>query len=119
MEIKELVCVNCPMSCHLEIQMEGTNVLSVTGNTCPRGEAYARQECVCPMRILTSTVKVENGMHRVLPVITEKEIPLEKTEEAMKEIKSIVVQAPILCKDVIIEDIAHTGVRLLASRSMK
>ena len=115
---KELICVSCPMGCRITVTMEGSEVLSVKGNTCPRGEAYARQECVMPMRILTSTVKITNGIHRVLPVITEKEIPLEKMNEAMAEVREVTVDAPVEMDDVIIENIAGTGVRLIASRSM-
>lgn len=118
MSEKELICVTCPMGCRITVTMEGKEVLSVKGNTCPRGEAYARQECVQPMRILTSTVRIENGTHRVIPVITEKEIPLEKMQEAMAEVKELSVQAPVNVNDVLLENIAGTGVNLIASRSM-
>ncbi len=116
---KELICVSCPMGCRITVTMEGKEILSVTGNTCPRGEAYARQECVQPMRILTSTVRILNGTHRVLPVITEKEIPLELMEKAMEEVREVTVHAPVEVDQVILENIAGTGVDLIASRSMK
>ena len=70
------------------------------------------------MRILTSTVRITDGTHRVLPVITEKDIPLEKMSEAMSEVREVTVSAPVEVNDVIIENIAGTGVRLIASRSM-
>ena len=116
---KELICVSCPMGCRITVTMEGKEILSVTGNTCPRGEAYARQECVQPMRILTSTVRILNGTHRVLPVSTEKEIPLELMEKAMEEVREITVHAPVEVDQVVLENIAGTGVNLNASRSMK
>ena len=116
---KELICVSCPMGCRITVTMEGKEILSVTGNTCPRGEAYARQECVQPMRILTSTIRILNGTHRVLPVITEKEIPLELMEKAMEEVREITVHAPVEVDQVVLENIAGTGVNLIASRSMK
>jgi len=119
METRELICVTCPMGCRITVEMEEGKVLSVSGNSCPRGEAYARQECIQPMRILTSTVRIENGIHRVLPVITEKEIPLEKMEAAMAEVREVTVNAPVVVNDVILEDIAGTGVNLIASRSMQ
>lgn len=115
---KELVCVVCQMGCNITVAMEGSEVLSVRGNTCPRGEVYARQECVMPMRILTSTVKIEGAVHRVLPVITDREIPLEKMEAAMKEVREVSVNAPVHVNDVIVENIADTGADLIASRSM-
>jgi CxxC motif-containing protein len=107
------------MGCRITVKMEGKEVLSVKGNTCPRGEAYARQECVQPMRILTSTVRIKGGTHRVLPVITEKEIPLELMEKAMAEVREVTVDAPVEVNTVVLENIAGTGVNLIASRSMK
>lgn len=119
METKSLVCVNCPMGCLITVTLENGNILSVQGNTCPKGEAYARSECIDPMRILTSTIRIENAPLRVLPVISEQEIPLRKVFEAMEQIKALSVKAPVQCGQVICEDLAETGVRLLASRSME
>ena len=116
---KELVCVNCPMGCRITVTMENDDIVSVTGNTCPRGREYAIKECIRPERILTSTVKVNGGLHRVLPVITDKEIPLDQIFEAMDIIKQTEVTAPIEEGDVIVKDILGTGADVIASRSMK
>ena len=50
---RELICIGCPMGCHLTAEVENGAVTSVTGNTCPRGDAYARRECVAPVRTVT------------------------------------------------------------------
>ena len=71
------------------------------------------------MRVLTSTIKVENAALRVLPVITDKEIPLDLCEQAMEEIRKLDVKAPVKVNDVIVEDFLGTGANLVASRSMK
>ena len=118
-EEKELICVNCPMGCRVSVVLEDGTVVSVTGNTCPRGRDYAVQECIRPMRILTSTVRIENADARVLPVISEEAIPLSSMEEAMAEIRKIRLKAPVAIGTVISENLAGTGVRLIASRSMK
>lgn len=117
-ETKELVCVNCPMGCRITVEMEGKKVLSVRGNSCPRGKAYAESECVRPMRILTSTVSVSNGMHRVLPVITAEAIPLDLMKQAMEEVRRVKVKAPVKEGQTVLENIAGTGVALVASRSL-
>lgn len=117
-EEKELICVNCPMGCRVTVVLEDGNVLSVTGNTCPRGRDYAVQECIRPMRILTSTVRIENAGARVLPVISEEAIPLSAMDSAMEEIRKISLKAPVRIGTVVCEDLAGTGVRLVASRSM-
>lgn len=116
--LKELVCVNCPKGCRIQVAMAENKILSIEGNSCPKGKQYAESEIICPMRILTTTVKIEGGCQNVLPVVTEKEIPLAKMDEAMKEVRTIHVQSPVTMGQVIKEDLAHTGVRLLSSRSM-
>lgn len=116
---KELICVNCPMGCHLEAVIDNNTVISVSGNHCVRGKEYALTECIRPERILTTTVLIENAMHRVLPVISEKAIPLDMTMQAMAEIKTISVSAPVREGDIVYENIAGSGVNMIASRSMK
>ena len=116
---KELICVNCPMGCRVQVEMEGQTILSVTGNTCPRGKEYAEQECIRPMRILTSTVRILNGEHRVLPVITSSDIPLDLMAEAMDVIREITVEAPVEADQVLVHDLLHTGADVVASRSMR
>ena len=56
MEEKNLICIGCPMGCPLTVKMEHGEVVSVTGNTCKRGDIYARKEVTNPTRIVTSTV---------------------------------------------------------------
>ena len=118
MAVREMICISCPMGCKLTVEMDGDKVVSVSGNTCPRGERYAIKECTNPERILTSTVKIEGAAHRVLPVITDREIPLDMLFDAMEEIRKVCVTAPVKEKDVIIEDILGTGANVIASRSM-
>lgn len=115
---KELVCVNCPMSCHLTVQIEDGAVVSVSGNSCPRGEAYAKKECIRPERILTTTVRINGGIHRVLPVISASEIPLDQIMDAMEVIRKVQINAPVKVDDVIVENILDTGVNIVAARSM-
>ena len=79
---KELVCVSCPIGCSITVELSDSGeVLSVTGNTCKRGDAYARAECTHPERMVTSTVKVEGGRLPVVPVKTSSPIPKEKIFE--------------------------------------
>ena len=43
MERKELICIGCPLGCNLTVEMDGGQVVSVNGNTCKRGDDYARK----------------------------------------------------------------------------
>ena len=71
MNIRELTCIGCPLGCALTVTMEEGTVVSVTGNTCPRGDAYARKEVTNPTRIVTSTVRVQGGVCPMVNVKTE------------------------------------------------
>ena len=116
---QQLICVCCPKGCRIDVTKEEDKTVDVKGYGCENGKAYALQESVCPMRILTTTVKINNGTLRVLPVMSEKEIPLHVWRQAMEEVKSVCVEAPVSIGQIILEDLCGTGVRLIASRSMK
>lgn len=117
-EFKELVCVNCPKSCNITVELEGKEIKNITGYTCPRGKAYAEKEFTMPTRILTSTVKVDDAEYRVIPVITSDEIPLKDMEEAMEEIRKVEIKAPVELGQVVIKDLLGLGVDVVTSRSM-
>ena len=67
-------CTTCPSECLLDVVIEKdgdvTRVLSVHGNRCQRGAAFAEQETTCPMRILATTVPVTGGDQPLLPART-------------------------------------------------
>ena len=112
---RNLICIVCPRGCHLQVDEN----LNVTGNNCKRGEAYAKSECTHPTRMITSTVKVENGEIARLPVVTSAPIPKEKIFDVMKEINKVSISAPIYIKDVIIKDVLGLGVDILATRNIE
>ena len=115
MEVRELTCVACPMGCQLTASIDNGVVVSVTGNTCPRGVKYAETECTHPVRPLTTTVKVEGGKHPVVPVKSADPIPKETMFDCMKELNKVVVKAPVQIGDVIVDDICGTGVKIVAT----
>lgn len=100
---RELTCIACPLGCSLVVTMEEKNVLSVIGNTCPRGKEYAINECTSPKRTVTTTIRCENG--ELVSVKTSKPIPKEKVFEAMQIINSTVAKLPLTVGDIIIPDL--------------
>lgn len=117
---REMVCVSCPIGCAITVELDDNNeVVSVTGNTCPRGDKYARQECTHPERMLTSTVKVEDGKIPVVPVKSATPIPKELLFDAMKEVNKVTLKAPVNIGDVVIENILGTGVNIIATNEVK
>jgi CxxC motif-containing protein len=118
-EEKKLICVNCPKGCNITVTLEDGKVTDLKGYSCEKGKKYAAQEVIRPMRVLTSTVKIENGTSRVLPVITNDAIPLDLCKKAMEAIRKIDVQAPVHVDDVLVKNFLNTGVDLVAGRSMR
>ena len=117
---KILTCIVCPMGCEITVDMDdNTGVIkSITGNTCPRGEKYARNEMTNPMRQLTSTVVIEGGIYDRLPIILSGDIPKDKMFDVMQELSKVRVKAPVKRNDILIENVCSLGVNVIASRSM-
>mgnify|MGYP000838898134 CR=1 FL=1 len=65
--IKELICICCPKGCHLRV--DTANDYAVTGNACPNGAAYGKEELTHPTRIITSTAV--SYTHLTLPTNRE------------------------------------------------
>jgi len=131
--IKEITCITCPKGCSISVEYdivsdEGSNsianctassnngqkiIKSVTGYTCERGKNYATQEVLCPERILATTIKIEEG--GLLPIRSRTAIPKEKMMQAMHEICASSIHAPVKMGDVVLADVASTGIDMIAS----
>jgi CxxC motif-containing protein len=116
----EMICIVCPMSCRLVIDVDDAGaVLSVAGNSCNRGDVYARKELTNPTRMLTSTVKISGAIYDRLPVITSSDIPKGMMFEVMKALANVEVVAPVKANDIIVENVCDLGINIIASRSME
>ncbi len=118
MEKRELICIGCPLGCMVSVEMEGKEVKNVTGYTCPRGKAYAEKEVTNPVRIVTSSVRVSGGDKVSVSVKTKSDIPKEKIFDVMRDLKDVTVKAPIKIGDVLVEDVAKTGVAIVATANV-
>lgn len=116
---RELTCIGCPMGCPLIVTMEAGEVISVTGNTCKRGDVYARKEVTNPTRIVTSTVRVSGGDADMVSVKTKEDIPKGKIFECVKALKSVEVPAPVHIGDILVKDVAGTGVDIVATKNVE
>lgn len=118
MKTVNLICIGCPLGCPLTVEMEGSEVKAVSGNTCPRGDAYARKELTNPTRIVTSTVRVSGGRLAMVSVKTASDIPKGKIFDCVKALKDVEVKAPVKIGDVIVENVAGTGVNIIATKNV-
>lgn len=120
MEVRNLTCINCPLGCQLEVKMEGGEVLSVTGNTCPRGASYGKKEVTNPTRIVTSSVRVSGSLTGAVTVSckTKTDIPKGKIFDVIRDIEGITIPCPVRIGDVVKDDVAHTGVAIVATKNV-
>ena len=118
MEIRNLTCISCPMGCQITVEMDGNEVVSVTGNTCKRGEEYALKEITAPLRTVTTTVRVTGGASPVVSVKTKTDIPKGRIFDCIACLKNISVEAPVHIGDVIVKDVAGTGIDIVATKEI-
>ena len=117
METRNLICIGCSLGCPVTVTMDGDNI-AVTGNTCPRGEDYAKKEVLSPTRIVTSSIRVNDGEIARVSVKTKSDIPKSKIFDVMKEIQAVRAEAPVALGQVLIEDCAGTGVEIIATKAV-
>lgn len=117
-EKRELTCIGCPVGCMLEVILEDGVVINVKGNTCIIGKNYAEKECTNPTRIVTSSVRVRNGEINAVSVKTKSDIPKNKIMQCIEELRGVAVEAPVKTGDIILTDVAGTGVNVIATKSI-
>ena len=112
-----MICINCPKGCELDVERTADGTITVKGHTCPRGEAYGRAELENPTRMVTGLVRVA-GMRKPLPVKTKSPVAKGKISDVLFAMHQATVQLPVRIGDVIVADVAGTGVDLVATANM-
>ena len=119
MEQRVITCIGCPLGCLVTVEMENGEIASVTGNTCVRGDSYARKEVTAPTRIVTSTVKVIGGNAPTVSVKTKADIPKDKIFDIVRELKEVEINAPIAMGDIVLKNVADTGIDVVATKAVE
>lgn len=123
-DTQELVCIVCPLGCRMTATVAARGAaqsgaaIRVEGNGCARGAEYAAREITAPTRTVPSTVLIRGAALPRLPVKTARPVPKRAIMACMDAIRRVAVDAPIAVGAVIVEDLAGTGVPLVATRSM-
>ena len=107
------------MGCPVTVELDGGEIASVTGYTCKRGDVYARKEVTNPTRIVTSTVKVAGGTADMVSVKTRDDVPKGKIFECVQALKGVTIQAPVHIGDVVVANVAGTGVDIIATKGVE
>ena len=114
-----ITCINCPVGCRMKVTLNDRGeFVSVSGNTCPRGEKYARQECTLPLRMITAVIPA-SGSSTPLSVKTAQPVPKHLIFSVMDELKKVQVSAPVRMGQVILPDVCGTGVNIIATRPLE
>lgn len=116
MKKMETVCIMCPMGCPLSVVADGDNV-TVSGNTCKRGEVYGRQELIAPQRVVTSLIRLAGG--GVVSVKTDRPVPKESVFRVLDELKRVEAVLPVSIDDVVIENVLGTGANVVVTCNKK
>ena len=115
-QTRELTCITCPVGCTLHAQIGQDGTFVITGNRCPRGAAYGEKELTNPTRVVTSTVRVAGHKDVVVGVKTASDIPKGKIRDCMEALASVEVKPPVKIGDVVLENVADTGVNIVVTR---
>jgi len=116
--VRIIRCIVCPTGCEIKVIQDKNKQITFEGYTCKRGLEYAEQEYYEPKRILTTTIRVENGFLPLVPVRTDKPILRDKINEAIKIIAEKKVKAPIKMGQILINNVLNTDANVIASRDL-
>ena len=116
--LAEIRCIICPTGCIIQVKKDDNGELIYEGYTCKRGLEYAQQEYIAPKRVLTTTMRVENGFLPLIPVRSNIPILKNKLNEVLNEIATTIIKAPIKMGDILIENVVSLEANIIATRDL-
>ena len=116
--MRELICICCPLGCHIKVDDSDMSDLKVSGNSCPRGAKYARDEVTCPKRVVTSICPVEGGEIQMVSCKTKDSVEKRLIFDVLREIRGKRLLAPVHEGDVIVPNVMGTGVDVVATKTV-
>lgn len=123
--LRTFTCIMCPQGCDItaELGEAGENpgnqeILSISGNKCPKGKAYVTQEIIAPMRNIATSVLVTGGELPLASVRLTKPIPKDRIFDVMDEIRKIHLTAPVEEGAVVIANVLDLGSDVILTRSV-
>jgi len=115
---KEMVCVVCPVSCRMNVEMNTAGDIFVSGNKCKRGIVYAEKELTNPTRKVSTTVRIDQAVHYRLPVKSDVEVPKALVMDIVKALDAVLVTSPVRVGDIVAKNVLDSGINFIATRSM-
>ena len=93
-------------------------MISVTGQTCPRGEQYVRQELTAPRRTIASSVLVKGGELPVTSVRLTKAVPKDMIFPVMDEIRKVVLTAPVKAGTIVLHNVCGLDSDVMVTKNV-
>ena len=118
MQVREFVCVTCPVGCTIQAKIEDGQLVEAEGQGCKRGVAFVREELTAPRRMITTTIQVKGGQLPLVPVRSSMPVPKDKLLAIADVLRSIELRAPVVEHQIVMQDVLGTGVDIITSRSM-
>jgi CxxC motif-containing protein len=114
---KEIICIACPMGCHLTVVGESPDSFCVTGNKCAKGAKYGLEEATNPKRVVTYVVRSNSESLPFVPVRTDDALPKELIPDLIADLNKLRVNTPFNRGDVVLANFANTSVNVVATRT--
>ena len=115
---RSMICISCPIGCSLTVTGTTVQNLVVTGNRCPRGEAYAKEEIFTPKRTVTAVARTDSDAFPYIPVKTDKPLAKQLIPDLLNAIYDTTVILPARSGQIVIRDFESTGVNVVITRSV-
>ena len=113
----ELTCIVCPNGCQLTAQKTGRGLV-ITGNKCPKGAEYGKQEMTDPRRVVTGVVRTTSSQWPCVPVKTTRAVPKKAIPGLLKELYSLQVTLPVKRGETLIGDFDMPAAEVVFTRTV-
>lgn len=113
-------CITCPVGCSMEVKTDKLNgtVLEVKGNECTKGIKFAKEEITKPVRILTTTVKIDSVKSCRLAVRSLEPVPKNLVIDIISELRKMEICPPVKMGQVIAENLSGSKAKIVASATI-
>ena len=126
---RTFTCIVCPNGCEIDTEYEGTNVISVSGNLCPKGRSYVVQELTDPRRTIASSIRITGGelplasdddlARAVSAVRLTQSVPKDRIFDVMNAINQVECPAPVSIGQVILPNVLGLGSDVIITKNVK
>jgi CxxC motif-containing protein len=116
--LSEFTCIVCPIGCTLTVVKAEDGCLTVTGNRCPKGEVYAREETLSPKRVVTAVVRTDSRSWPCIPVRTDAALPRPLVPDLIRDLAGLSVALPAARGTMLIENYRGSGVNVILTRTL-